>query len=141
MTRKLTPGRKVRHPKEVAAQLDNLEYYTDPDAHGATQYHYLTPFAKLVKLVATDRVKTMCDRLDCYWMMDLVAGLKQRLCDTFYVVYIVKNEDSSFYFMIDDGNDNILYCKRYPFTDIKKNLKMYLCPNKDLWVLMLPSEY
>ena len=141
MTKRPTPGRKVRYPKGLVAKLKRLSYYTDPESIGTTQYHYLTLLAKMTKLVATDGVYIMCKRLECHWVLDLLAALKPGFWDTFYVAYVVKNDDGGFYLVLDDGNENIMYCKRYPFTDIKENLKLYLSLGEDMWVLMLPSEY
>ena len=138
---KLKPGRKVNYPKPLVAKLKSLPYYTDLASCGTTHCHYLSILAKVVKLVATDGVSIMCERLKCYWVIDLLAALKPRFWDTFYVAYVVRTEDGGFYLMLDDGNRNIMYCEKYPYTDIKQDLKLYLAPGEDMWVLMLPSEY
>ena len=141
MTKKLTPGRNVRYPKRLVAKLETLSFYTDPEAVGTTQYYYLTFAAKWARLVGTDGIKIMCEELKCFWVLDLLVGLQPRFWGAFYVVYIVKTDDGGYYLMLDDGNGNIMYCKRYPYTDIKENLKLFLAPSEDLWVLYLPSEH
>jgi hypothetical protein len=133
-------GKKVRYPKKLVAKLGTLSYYTDPEANCTTNYYYLSGLAKLARLVVTDGIKIMCERLKCYWVVDHVVSIMPRLRDTFYVVYIVKNPDDSFYFILDDGNENIIYCKRHPYTNIKANLKLFLSAGEQ-WVLYLPSEH
>ena len=140
MTKKLTPGRKVRYPKSVAAKLDKLEYYTDPEADCTTNYYYTSMVAQSARVAVTDGINIMCERLNCYWVVDNLASIQPRFCDTFYVVYVVKNADSSFYLILEDGNGNIMYSKRHPYTNIKKNLRLFLSYDNAQWLLYLPSE-
>ena len=140
MTRKLTPGRNVRYPKKLVAKLEELSYYTDPQADCTTNYYYISGLAKLARLVVTDGIKIMCERLNCYWVVDHLVSLIPFLTGAFYVVYVVKNSDDSFYFILDDGNENIKHCKRHPYTNIKENLKLFLSADEQ-WVLYLPSEH
>jgi len=120
--------------------LEGLEYYQDNYAYGTVDYHYLGLLAKPCNMVATDGIKWLCDDLDCYWIIDLIAPITQKLNDFFYVVYIIPNSEGGFYLILDDGNNNIVSFSQYAFTDLEVNLKLYLARSEH-WVLMLPSEY
>jgi len=120
--------------------LQRLTYYSDAQACGTMEYHYLSPLAKMVKLVATDGIYHMCEELACYWVIDQVGLEIPELTDYFYVVYVIPNDKGGFYFIMDDGNYNRLVEKEFPFTDLKPNLKLFL-QKSEYWVLMLPSEY
>ena len=137
---KRRPVKKVRYPKKLVAKLEELSYYTNPQADCTTNYYYTSLLAKMARLVITDGINIMCEQLKCYWVVDHLASVMPKLRDTFYVVYVVKNPDDSFYFILDDGNENIIYCKRHPYTNIKENLKLFLALDEQ-WVLYLPSEH
>ena len=127
--------------------IDLDSVYTDPIATYTPQYYYLTKEAKDCQLVATEGIRDMCERLECHFVLDLLADLDPRqLKDTFYVVNGVKGEDGRFYLLLHEENvtlefSTIEYSTTGVKSDIKKNLNLYLARSYDLWVLMLPSEY
>jgi len=114
-------------------------FYEDLKSCG-TEHYYRTTFMK--DFVVTDGVNIMFEKLQCYWVGDIVASYIPTIMklDSFFSVKVIVN-DSKAIFTIDDGNGNILVTQDIPYTDLKQNLKMFLQYDEQNFVLMLPSEY
>jgi hypothetical protein len=90
----------------------------------------------------TDGAKYLADAGGAYWLLDEIA-LAQRYDkrvagEEFQVWKLMVKEDHSATLACDDGNGNIVYTKRIPFTDFPlEEISLYFCNN----TILLPSEY
>jgi hypothetical protein len=90
----------------------------------------------------TDGVKHVVDAGGAYWLIDEIA-LAQRYekavaGEEFQVWKLTVKDDQSAMLACDDGNGNIVYSKRIPFTDFPLEEIAFYFANK---TLLLPSEY
>lgn len=115
-----------------------MKYYEDPYAIGTENYHKVSPFHHLI---ITDGVKAMCEKLECFWLIDEIAFMMAKKKEDFMVVYLRKNNDSSCAITFEDGNGKVLNYEKIPFTDIKENVKLFIEKGEDYFVAMLPTEY
>ena len=128
------------------------EYYVDNESIGTESYHRLT----LVKrCLATDGVALMCEKLKCFWFMDIVGSYipdiekaMNKDGNTFFVgVFDLDDNDSKGQFRIEDGDYNIYITQDVEYTDLKKSIKVFIAAQQEdedsklNWVVMLPSEY
>lgn len=123
---------------KLKSHLEKFIYYTDPQAYGTIEYHRLT---HVHGLIGTDGVAELCKIKECFWVNDVIGSTIQNFSDSFGVALFIVNEDNSCDFLIHDGNYNLFIHKHIPFTDLKSNIKLFLCKDSNGWVLMLPSEY
>lgn len=116
-----------------------IEFYEDLQSFG-TSHYYQTTF--LDNFLVTDGVKSMFEKLKCYWVGDIVASYFPSIVnkDWFFCVKIIV-ENSKAIFTVEDGNEIIMITQDIPYTDLKQNLKMFLQWDGERLVLMLPSEY
>lgn len=90
----------------------------------------------------TDGAKYVADQAGAYWLLDEIA-LAQRYDknvagEEFQVWTLNVNDDRTATLACDDGNGNVVYSKRVPFTDFPLDeISLYYC-NK---TILLPSEY
>ena len=122
--------------------LNDLSHYT-----GTEQYHR---FSILFKEVLTDGIKHFCERLECYWLMDIVGSVQ-------YLDIIKENKDFILWkikrvgkgfnvtafsdYSKDDevfNKEHLLYSQDGEYTDFKLNeFEFYQCNG----VILLKSEY
>jgi hypothetical protein len=94
------------------------------------------------KVLFTDGVKYLVDQVGAYWLIDEIAIIqpfnKKLASEPFQVWNLKVNEDSSATLSAEDGNDNVVFKKKVPFTDFpKEGVKLYFTDN----TILLPSEY
>jgi hypothetical protein len=81
-------------------------------------------------------------RLSSYWLLDKIA-LAQRYAkrvagEEFQVWTLKVKDDRTAQLTCDDGNGNVVYAKRIPFTDFPlEEISLYYCDK----TILLPSEY
>jgi hypothetical protein len=90
----------------------------------------------------TDGVKHVADAGGAYWLIDEIA-LAQRYekrvaVEEFQHWKLTVKEDHTATLACDDGNGNVAYSKRIPFTDFPLEEIAFYFANK---TLLLPSEY
>ena len=134
---------------EEVIEASNKKYgLIESESTGTDSYTVFNPFARM--FVATSGVMSMAKENECFWALDVVASYAnkiirefQKTTNTFYVVHVLKNmEDSGATFYLSDGDYNILITQKIPFSDIPKNLYMFLqFDGGQHFVLMMPSEY
>ena len=100
---------------------------------GTDGYHKFSP---LSRLVITDGVKYLADKCGAFWLLDIIASVKST--EEFQVCKLVKNKTGNgAKFVIEDGNSNIVYTQKIPFTDFPLD-------EIEIWntngVILLPSE-
>ena len=118
--------------------------------HGTEQYHKAS---YLYDLNLTDGIQFLREKLNCYWLIDIVGSIQHtaKIVDnqSFIIHKIKVNDDKSFIFKsyrdydsdkTEEENDKeyLLYEQAEPYTDFKLNdFEFYQCGN----VLLLKSEY
>lgn len=119
-----------------------VQFYRDPQACG-TQDYYRTGM-----VLATDGALVMCEKLRCFWLLDMIGSYLPRLrTEEFLVFYFVREPGKTEgYFVIEDGNCKILIRQFVEYTDITQDIKLFgqftvLDNNRAELVVMLPSEY
>lgn len=123
-----------------------MKYYEDLQSSG-TEHYYRHGLTR--DLMHTDGVEIMCQKLQCYWLVDIVASYIHRLKkidDTMFFPKLHLGKDSTAVFTIDDGGKgdekpHIWITQEIPFTDCTENISLYLSMDEDRYVLYLPSEY
>ena len=124
--------------------LDKVQYFEDPWFCGSETFYVTTAVRNLV---ATEGIKTMFDKLKCYWIGDHVMSYlhdiksKVDVYGNFFVVRVIVSEDKSASFVVDDGNENLVISRRVDFTDLSQNVRFYLTFDSFRWTMLLPTEY
>jgi hypothetical protein len=90
----------------------------------------------------TDGAQYLAEHGGAYWLLDEIA-LAQRyeervVGEGFQVWKLTVKGDQSATLTFDDGNGNVAYSKRIPFTDFPLEEIAFYFANK---TLLLPSEY
>jgi len=90
----------------------------------------------------TDGAKHVADAGGAYWLLDEIAlaqRYKKRVAAEEFQHWTLKvKDDNTALLTCDDGNGNVVYTKRIPFTDFPlPEISFYFCNN----TILLPSEY
>ncbi len=90
----------------------------------------------------TDGAKYLADQARAYWLIDDIAlaqrYVKRVAAEEFQHWKLTVKADHSATLACDDGNGNVVYAKRIPFTDFPlEETSLYFCNN----TVLLPSEY
>jgi hypothetical protein len=90
----------------------------------------------------TDGAKHVADAGGAYWLLDEIAlaqRYKKRVAAEEFQHWTLKvKDDNTARLTCDDGNGNIVFSKRIPFTDFPlPEISLYFCNN----TILLPSEY
>lgn len=125
-------SREVSEEKEI---LQSLEQFI-----GTTKYYKVGTW-----IIATEGIKYLCDRCQCYWVMDIVNSvfpkLERKYGTSFVVWKIEVNADKSF--KISAWSDTpyestMLYTQKGEFTDFPiRDFEFFQVKN----VVFLTSEY
>ena len=103
--------------------------------------------------VLTEGAKFMADSLQCYWLMDEIAiaqidptGKLLHGGYNFQCWTLDVSEDQSAILSATDGNDKVIYSKKFPLVDIPYELsdcvKLWAMDNGIGGItILLPSEY
>ena len=90
----------------------------------------------------TDGAKHVADRVGAYWLIDEIALAqlydKRVGAEGFQVWKLNVNTDMTADLTCEDGNDNVVYIKKIPFTDFPlEGITLWFADN----TILLPSEY
>jgi hypothetical protein len=90
----------------------------------------------------TDGAKHVADAGGAYWLLDEIAlaqRYKKRVAAEEFQHWTLKvKDDHTARLTCDDGNGNIVFSKRIPFTDFPlPEISLYFCNS----TILLPSEY
>ena len=108
---------------------------------GTEHYHYTDRYNWLVY---TDGVKFFLDKAGrdgAYWLVEWFGSFLRNLRKqhSFMVIeLVVSYDDSTFKFLVTDGNENELFKRNGDYTDMQKGYWKFFMQNG---VLMLPTEY
>lgn len=94
------------------------------------------------QVLFTDGAKYVADRAGAYWLLDEIALIqsfdKRVASEEFQVWGLNVNSDKSAALTCEDGNDNVVYTKRIPYTDFpNERITLWFTDN----TILLPSEY
>lgn len=94
------------------------------------------------KVLFTDGAKYVADHAGAYWLLDEIALIqpydKRVAAEEFQVWKLKVNADQTAELICEDGNDNVVYTKRIPYTDFPgEGITLWFTDN----TILLPSEY
>lgn len=118
--------------------MENINYFEDGLFYGSENF-----FRVGKNLIATDGAKFVFDKFQCYWIGDCIQSYIPELIHRdrgFYVCRVVLNEDQSCKFFIDDDDEQFII-QEIEFTDLKENIRLFVCQSEENFTVMLPSEY
>ncbi len=120
------------------------------------QNWYKNPFG----ILYTDGVQWIAETLNCYWLINDIALYSRKIRDfpnqyPFLAVDFMAPEEGKGKLLVGDGNDKVLFSKRYSFADLMieneafkavketPSIRFFLCHDggANRYVLMLPTEY
>lgn len=97
------------------------------------------------RFIMTSGVFDTIEANDCNWFLDIVGSYLPKIAKSkqhLVVCRIIKNlEGNGCLFVADNGNYEKIVSQRIDYTDLEKNLRMYLCFDGERWTIMMPSEY
>lgn len=108
---------------------------------GTTAYYR---FSRLFHtFVLTDGTQFLADEAGAYWLMDLIASHFARYHNQdFIAVKLKRNKKGGCTVRLEDGNDGLLAQQRVEYTDFPfEEITLYVVPQDELRVILLPSEY
>ena len=116
---------------ETQKILSELEQFT-----GTTRYYK----SGLGSLLLTEGVHYLRERLECYWLIDVVESYQPRLRDTPFQVWSigVRQNRSALVEMREDTGLEPIVQQNIPYTDFKLKQYEFLCIDR---VVLLKSEY
>ena len=113
----------------------NLNQFT-----GTEQYHR---FSIISKLVITDGVKYLCDKANCYWLMDIISSYqstcnKDEMLRDMQFWTVKKTGKNTAVVICERDTDDVALTQDIPLTDFPLDTIKLYCQNG---VILLPSEY
>lgn len=124
----------MKTKQEIEADLPNF--------YGSQTY---TRWSSLFRqFVLTEGAKYIADECGAYWLMDAIAShIGSYKGEEFVVAKLTRATASNGWLLrLEDGNDGLLVDQLIEFSDFPLDkLTLYVIPQDDLWVVMLPSEY
>lgn len=113
--------------------MSNERVYYDPRFSG-TDNLWKNPSG----LTYTDSVQDFCEKNGAYWVLDVIASYLPtlQLYPFLLICFNVEDQHCSFHCKEDSNEPDVVY-QYIEFTDLKVNLRLYLCSG----VLMFPTDY
>lgn len=95
---------------------------------GTEHYYRVSPIHG--NLVLTDGVKYLCERAQCYWLVDIVASYQYKLTSEPFQVWTlgIDADEMRGSVRCEDGNGNILVRQELEYTDfpIETGITLFL---------------
>jgi len=90
-------------------------------------------------LLITDGIKALCEKFECFWLMDVIASYQPTLmAEEFQVWTLEKIGENAAIIKCTDGNDKVLKSQMIEYTDFRAD-------KATIWVegntALLPSEH
>ena len=113
---------------------------TLPNFYGTDGY---TRWSRVFRnFLLTDGAKYIAEACDAYWLVDLFASHLPSYKDEGFAVLYLKVKDGKAVAQIEGGNGKVLKKQKIEYTDFPLDqIVLYCCPQEDLFVIMLPSEW
>jgi hypothetical protein len=105
---------------------------------GTLAYTKLNPNSLL-----TDGALYLAETIGCYWLFDLFYShlVTQNYYENFACLKMYVSNSSALV-RITNGNEVVLASETIEYTDfLLDEIVLFACLNRELWVMMLPSEY
>lgn len=104
---------------------------------GTEEWYYLPMFRQYTY---TEGVKYLAQTVDCYWLLTNIFAyqLKPKIKAEEFQVWILTVNDGTAVLKCEDGNGNVVFKVKIPFTDFPLPEIKFFFTNS---VLMLPTEY
>ena len=115
--------------------FDDVDFYEDGNFTGTENWYKVYP-----NFLITDGVQEVSEKFGAYWVLDTIWSVAGKIND-FSVVMIVLNKEEGAVFYLTDGNDNVMYEQKIPYTDLTVNLEYYAINDGEQIVVLLPTEY
>ena len=113
-----------------------------PNFYGTENYYALSPLFR--SFVLTDGARYLADAAGAWWLMDALASHRDSYKDEgFVVAKLLRAKASNAWILrLEDGNDGLLADQLIEYSDFPlEEITLYVIPQDDLWVILLPSEY
>jgi hypothetical protein len=138
------PKNQTRQQKELTMSIDNTteKTLTAADLRQFTGSDQWFRHALVRSVLFTDGAQHVAETGGAYWLLDEIAlaqRYKKRVAAEAFQNWTLKvKDDNTARLTCDDGNGNVVFSKRIPFTDFPlSEVTLYFCNS----TLMLPSEY
>ena len=107
---------------------------------GTESYYPWSPLFR--NFVLTDGTQYLADTAGAFWLMDAVAShFGSYKAEQFVCVTLTKRK-KDWLLHFDDGNGKTLAKQRIEYSDFPLDeIKLYVCVQDGMRVVMLPSEY
>lgn len=106
------------------------------------EYNCSDNYYRFGPLLLTDGIKALCERFECWWVIDIIASYQPQLKDEEFQVWkLVKNEDDSALITCENGNGIILKKQKVAWTDFTASECTVWIEAGEAWVCLLPSEH
>ena len=113
---------------------------TLPNFYGTDGYTRWSPIFR--NFLLTDGAKFIAEECGAYWLVDLFASHLPSYKDEGFAVIYLKVKGGKATAQIEDGNGKVLKKQKIEYTDFPLDqIVLYCCPQDDLFVIMLPSEW
>ena len=116
---------------------DNLRQFTGTEAY--------TRWSALFRnFVLTDGALYLAENAGAFWLMDAIASHYGAYKGEGFVVAKLRRAKATegWVLRIEDGNDGLLADQLIEYSDFPLDeITLYVIPQDDLWVILLPSEY
>lgn len=125
-------------------------FYSDPQAYGTEQY-----YKHFESLLYTDGIKNMCDKLGCYWLIDIIFSYHHRLKQLvqhqkfYFIIELIRREDdekypasADFYITVrgeEKESFNTIH-QFIEFTDIEYDVQIPMSWDGNYFITSLWSE-
>ena len=113
-------------------------------ANSQAQIRYTRWSVLFRNFVLTDGALYLAENAGAYWLCDAIASHYPSYKDEGFVVAKLRRAKATegWVLRIEDGNDGLLADQLIEYSDFPLDeITLYVIPQDDLWVILLPSEY
>ena len=104
--------------------------------------HYYRYSPLFRNFILTDGTKFLADETGSYWLMDAIASHVGSYKKDPFVVAKLQKQKTDWLLTIDNGNGKLYAQQTIDFSDFPlDSIKLYVCKQDDMRVILLPSEY
>ncbi len=115
---------------------------------GSENYYRYNPHL-FPNVVLTDGVRFLAETAQCFWLLDTIALLQKHpaICNhpqvqqiQFWTLQVDENESATL--LCEQNTDEVVYQEKLEWTDFPLRIqRLWVCLEKKLVVIMLPTEY
>ena len=112
---------------------------------GTERYHKLS---LTNRMLASDGVKEMCEKLSCFWFFDVIASyypvLNEANATSLCTAVFIRDGKGGGDFYLCDGDYNVMAHQNVTHTDLEEDLKVFIGPidiNPIRYLVYSPMEH